>query len=812
MIQSENSVSNDIEIVSPLSPQPEQTNPKNKLSKILFTLGFCCVILAVGGLGLMRLLNNKPLIQNSVQDVASTQGTTSLTLLSDQTFTEFQQVATKFSPAVPDYTAKVTDLTNLSNFETSLNTPFSEAQKQTLGQSQFFITPNLDKFYADDPNDPTSRADDWSKLYRTIGGGSIANRKPENAVFVSTDYLLHVYHRLLEKEFEYIEQTEFYPKLSEMTTALFDQAVLLQKQVKDESDKQSYQRLIAYLGVPKVLLDTVADESISGSTVDTFSDTQEKILISASQIKEKVPAQTYEQITTELTRIMSHDKMEVSSIFGELLAEEGLITVEDYTQYSPRSHYNKNSVLKSYFRSMMWYGRTNFVISSADLTRDAINLTNLVQQTNQMDNWLAIYLPTTFFVGKSDDLGLTEYGAAIKQLGTTATTTDSIASVQKVLEKYEGPKIMSSAIIGDSVWGLTKDELQQKTKGFRLMGQRFTPDAFIFTSLTQGDEKPDPATGEKLPSQTTALMVMSVLGNPTADPLVNQWIQSNAPNSTKVIPAKLSALKQQFAALQTKDWTQNIYWSWLYTIKSLFPGSGDLNGYPSFMKQEGWKTKSLLTSLGSWTELKHDTLLYAKQSYAEMGAGGPEDIPPVPKGYVEPNIEFYDRLIALVEMTKTGLEKYEVLPTEFVGRNETFIKALEFFRDISVKQLQNQMITEDEFEQLRMAPGNMDYVMSPLPNEEQIENNARSALIADVHTDVPGGSILYEATGIPNYIYVAVQDANGTRLTKGLVFNYYEFTNSIGDRLTDEKWRERNYTQDKSQLPAIPTWVTSIVK
>ncbi len=293
---------------------------------------------------------------------------------------------------------------------------------------------------------------------------------------------------------------------------------------------------------------------------------------------------------------------------------------------------------------------------------------------------------------------------------------------------------------------------------------------------------------------------------------MNEWIQANAPNSAKVIPTKFNPLKQQFASLQTKDWTQNIYWSWLYTIKSLFPSSGDLNGYPSFMKQEAWKTKSLLTSLGSWTELKHDTLLYAKQSYAEMGAGGPEDIPPVPKGYVEPNIEFYDRLIALVVMTKTGLENYEVLPIEFVGRNESFIEALEFFRDIAVKQLQNQVITEDEFEKLRTTPGHLDYIMSPLPNEEQIENNARSALIADVHTDVPGGSILYEATGIPSYIYVAVQDTNGTRLTKGLVCNYYEFTNPIGDRLNDEKWRAKNYTQDKSQLPASPAWVAPIVK
>ena len=47
------------------------------------------------------------------------------------------------------------------------------------------------------------------------------------------------------------------------------------------------------------------------------------------------------------------------------------------------------------------------------------------------------------------------------------------------------------------------------------------------------------------------------------------------------------------------------------------------------MQSDAWLDKQLNTSLGSWTELKHDTILYAKQAYAEMGAGG--HFPPLPK-------------------------------------------------------------------------------------------------------------------------------------------------------------------------------------
>ena len=64
---------------------------------------------------------------------------------------------------------------------------------------------------------------------------------------------------------------------------------------------------------------------------------------------------------------------------------------------------------------------------------------------------------------------------------------------------------------------------------------------------------------------------------------------------------------------------------------------------------EAWKTKDLVSALGSYTELKHDTVLYGKQSMAEMGGGSPDEIP---KSYVEPNLELYEKLSWLLEYTK----------------------------------------------------------------------------------------------------------------------------------------------------------------
>jgi hypothetical protein len=731
-------------------------------------------------------------------------------------FARYKLDQTGFKPAVPEYSLTVKDLSNIPNFEKASGKPLSDAQKNSLTSLNFYITANSDKFWNDDPDAPLggiSRTDDWAGLYRKIGGGSIAERAPENSVFVSTDYLLHIYHRLLEKEFEYIENKKFYPVLRDITDTVLNQAITGYVGQSDTENKHSFERIIAYFAVPKSILDSAIAEQNAHATEDQKLDTRESILQNLENLKSNIPEFSYQKAKAELNLILDQKTISESPLFGELLSQENLQSPQDYTQYTPRSHYNKNSILRTYFRSMMWYGRNNFTLASSGLTRDALNISLLMSRTGQLKNWEYIYIPTAFLAGKSDDLGIYEYITDLNKSGAVSVNADTVTRIQTDMKNYQGPQIQSSVFIGTDVMKNSKAELLNKTKGFRFMGQRFTPDGLIFSSLTQGNEKPDPVTGQSLPSMTTALMVMNVLGNQTSEPLVSQWISAKAPDSDKILNKNIGELKNQFAKITDDVWTQNIYWGWLYTIRALFTEKSDKTGYPMFMKNEAWNKKNLLTSLGSWTELKHDTLLYAKQSYAEMGGGGePENPPPVPKGYVEPNIIFFDRLISLVNMTVEGLKNRDLIDSTFIGRNEIFLKSLVFFRKIAVSEIQNEKISDADFEKLRIEAGFLSIILDALPGDQLTEKDARAALVADVHTDIPDGLILYEANGIPNYIYVAVKDANGTRLTKGLVFNYYEFSEPIGQRLDDQTWWKRNYTQDKSRLPSPPEWSKSMIQ
>jgi hypothetical protein len=181
--------------------------------------------------------------------------------------------------------------------------------------------------------------------------------------------------------------------------------------------------------------------------------------------------------------------------------------------------------------------------------------------------------------------------------------------------------------------------------------------------------------------------------------------------------------------------------------------------------------KNLITYMGSYTELKHDTLLYVKQSYAEMGGGGEgcsiyveNPALPVPKGYVEAEPDFIDQLIKLNAETLPYFdETYE--QEKFIA----FGQMLERLKSISIQQMHNKVISDEEFEWLRLLAtqgnqGTIPLLLQPtkllgMPSQKEM----RGALIADIFTS-EGGNPLYEATGRPALMLLMVNDINGARV------------------------------------------------
>ena len=188
--------------------------------------------------------------------------------------------------------------------------------------------------------------------------------------------------------------------------------------------------------------------------------------------------------------------------------------------------------------------------------------------------------------------------------------------------------------------------------------------------------------------------------------------------------------------------------------------------------------------MGSYTELKHDTLLYAKQSYAELGGGGGDDekLPQLSKGLVEPNVLFWRKLDALVTYTQELFEKNGLFKDQTATeRLSEFSGIVKFFTELAEKELKGTALSDNEYEKLRTV--RIAFMGDPLDGTDQPEENGgRVGLVADIHTDVPGNSILYEGTGQPYLMLTLVGNESTPRLVVGLAYNHYEFTGLGGNR------------------------------
>lgn len=307
----------------------------------------------------------------------------------------------------------------------------------------------------------------------------------------------------------------------------------------------------------------------------------------------------------------------------------------------------------------------------------------------------------------------------------------------------------------------------------------------------------------KLPRNfPVGLDVFSVFGSPRA-----AFYLQNENATYDGYGSQILKLQEYFANLTERDWAQNLYWLWLYSLFPLLAPPTD--GYPGFMLSEAWLDKALMTTMGSWAELRHDTILYAKQSYTVMkGAPGP---PAVKKGYVEPYPEVYSRLSSLVHLMIEGLETRGLMIADF---NERFCLLAEIFdrlEEISIKELQNNPLNESDFSFIGIVAEqicNITKFDDPVFQEWINEADTRMAIIADVHTDPNSKAVLEVGTGNPFIIYVVVQDYDGQLyLTKGGTYSYYEFKRPMVDRLTDEEWHEM---LDENP-PMLPDWVLNVL-
>lgn len=595
--------------------------------------------------------------------------------------------------------------------------------------------------------------------------------------FVTTDSMLHNYHLFFSHLLRVIEKEELAPGLKKLTEAMLTETNKQYKVLKGTDWENAAMRNLGFFTVAGKLL---------GLDI-------------------AIPKEIAEEINKELKLIRDHENIEISPLMS-LGQDTDILNMplEDYSQYIPRGHYNKDENLSAYFKAMMWYGRMTFRLKNEDETRSAVLIALALNRDDNLQKWDRIYEPTCFFVGKSDDLSYPQYNDILEKIyGNEFDLREMTADTGKwktfleAAADLEPPQLNSIPIFDEDI----QPDREGNIKGFRFMGQRFTLDASIFQRLIYREVKEN-GLGEKrmLPK---ALDIPAALGSAEAYAILRNLGETEY----KGYAENMDKLRNYIKNLKESIWTQNLYWSWLYTLDTLTEEIKD--GYPSFMQNKAWLRKGLNTFLSSWTELKHDTILYAKQVYAEMG-GGMDDVDD--RGYVEPNPELYARLSALVNMTREGLLSRGLLHDRDRDSLERLEQLALHLKTISEKELSGVPLTDEEYDLIRSYGGQLEHFWLEALRDEGIDHISAvaenpAALIADVATD-PNGYVLEEATGRVFEIYAIVPVEGSLRIAKGGVYSHYEFLWPMDDRLTDRKWYE---ILDSDEVPPLAPWTEAFI-
>jgi len=663
----------------------------------------------------------------------------------------------------------------------------------------------------------------------------------EIPIFITSDSLLHLYHIQFDETLRQIEEREFYDKIWGISKELLDDSI--EKYNKSTGDlKEVTKRNVAYFSVGLSLLKP-KEEQFCKDKEKCEDPGLASVFFKKEELEKyefEIPDSVKKEVQKELELIEKHQGFSDSPLF---------IYREDYSQYVPRGHYTRSEKLKNYFKAMMWYGRISMLLKGTGQVKTGkacndfppckafVSLYDAKIQTSQAcliagkfagskelrDKWDRIYSVTAFYVGLSDDLGPYEYLKSLNSVfegkfDPNNLTEENIGKIKAKLAEYLPPKIYGGT--GEAqIWPPFSpgqaDEVLSLTSGFRLMGQRFIPDSYLFSNLvspyvgmysgkncnkTFTCEMTDGGPARAFPR---GLDTMAILGSSRAKELLvelgdTEYGGEDEKGQKITYETQFNKLKEEFDKFTVADWQKNLYWSWLYSLKALLKEFG--NGYPTFMQTKAWQDKELTTALSSWTELRHDTILYAKQSYTmDLATALPNEKPVV--GYIEPVPEFYNRLLALTKMTDKGLDEMNVLDKSAKYRLENLEEILKKLIELSEKELKNEELKKEDYNFIKNFGEELNGVIADVPDKSK-----KTTIIVDVHTDQNTKQVLEEGVGYVKLMVVAYKVPDGRILIgAGPVMTYFEFKQPMKDRLTDEKWRDLL----DSNPPQNPEWVSS---
>ncbi|MFA9391845.1 MAG: DUF3160 domain-containing protein [Prolixibacteraceae bacterium] len=618
-------------------------------------------------------------------------------------------------------------------------------------------------------------------------------------LFISTDAILHALHSSYDFLLKTIEDETLRENLEAFTKKMYENFPQLITEYQGKGIDECLEDVDLYLTVAYSLI----------------TDTKQPLRLASQDLFDEVMAAIEAEKATALGMFCYNDRTRSY----------------DFSQFKVRGHYvyteedkwNGFHSLEPYFRTMMWLGRIDLFLTAPEpnpweepwqkneirrMNMTAFMLNQLYIGAENKELMEFNEKTITYMVGESDNVNpaeINEYYQAKEISSANEMLMDA-----KYNEFYDGlslnedftQKIMGSMLFVNPM----SDRPDVLPVSYKLSGQRFIIDSYVFSNVVYdrivyngkkvNREMPDP------------LDFAFALGN--SDAL--HFLQSEL--NRYPYAANLANLRYLIDQKEDSFWTESLYNSWLGAIRTLNPEKEE-DQQPFFMKTSAWHQQKLNTQLASWTQLRHDNLLYAKPSYTGMTGCS------YPYAYVEPYPEFYKGLATFSHDAGQFFSSIENTTWGGYQLKEFFPKFAEIMDQLAIlaqKELDQQLFSAEEQEWLKSAlfesggsgaPPYSGWYNNLYLNPDDIIKE--DYIVVDLHTqptDSLGnmvGKVLHTGTGKINLGTFIIKNPECDQYVAytGPFYSYYQDITKNFFRYTDQDWASK---VEKNDLPDRPEW------
>jgi hypothetical protein len=453
----------------------------------------------------------------------------------------------------------------------------------------------------------------------------------------------------------------------------------------------------------------------------------------------------------------------------------------------------------------------------------ALVMLDLLKNAKKMEQWRDFDRIIQTFVGKTDSMTFAQLDAVLSKakIESPADVKD-LGTLEAIQKEIESGKLGLQHIRSDGYVSPFGPEKAQLPRSFTVMGQKFVMDSWVTAKIVYDEIL---WKGEKVPRRIPSALdvAFAAFANDQAVPALVERMNDKSGRKFRDglnYQHQLAAVRNVIDAQDKAVWEENLYTHWLGCLRELSKPTTD-DKYPEAMRTQAWAMKSLNTQLASWAQLRHDTILYVKQSYTGT------TLCEYPAGYVEPLPQFWARLekmateaAKLIEKTPFPDQK-KAVQGKHAAHFKNFAKNIAALKDMAEKELEQKPFTAQEDAFLKSlvtirfkGSGAPDYTgwYFGMFYRGHTDADKWDALVADVHTDVPDlvygdpGCVLTQGVGNVDLLLITVDSGKDRMTYAGPLLSHYEFEMSGVTRKSDSEWRKQI---SDGKVPARPAWTRS---